>query len=205
MGHYDQGPKTKRHRCEAACGLLGSAVVAALGARVLYRVRQVHNARQGLFEREQYLNVLKHLPEELRPVVTFAYITGWRLRSEVLTREWRHVDLQNGTVRIFRGEAKDKKAERTFHLTTELRALLEKQQAEHDRLKKRGHHVPWVFFRMVAKGRGGPLRPKQITIVHQGVQARVPEGGPVRDASPTTCAARRCVDSCASASLTAWP
>ena len=34
------------------------------------------NARQGFFEPEHLRDVLKHLPEELRPVVKFAYITG---------------------------------------------------------------------------------------------------------------------------------
>lgn len=43
---------------------------------------QEDNARQGFFEHEQYHAVLKHLPDELRPVVTFAYITGWRVKSE---------------------------------------------------------------------------------------------------------------------------
>lgn len=36
-----------------------------------------HNARKGFFEREQFAAMLKHLPEELQPVFTFAYITGW--------------------------------------------------------------------------------------------------------------------------------
>jgi integrase len=35
--------------------------------------------------------------------------------------------------------------------------------AEHLRLAKRGVVVPWVFFRMVAKGRGGEKHPKPIT------------------------------------------
>lgn len=34
------------------------------------------NVRTGFFEPEQYLAVQKHLPEPLRPVVTFAYVTG---------------------------------------------------------------------------------------------------------------------------------
>jgi integrase len=47
-------------------------------------------------------------------------------------------------------------------MTKALRALLDAQHAEHERLKKRGRVVPWVFFRMVANGRGGPLRPMPI-------------------------------------------
>jgi hypothetical protein len=39
--------------------------------------------RVGFFEREQFLAVLAHLPEAVRPAATFAYITGWRIDSEV--------------------------------------------------------------------------------------------------------------------------
>lgn len=120
------------------------------------------NARQGFFEHAQYESVLRHLPEDLRPVVRFAYVTGWRVKSEVLTLEWRHVDLKAGEVRLEPGTTKNKEG-RTFPFTAELRTLLEAQHAEHERLKKKGKVVPWVFFRMVANGRGGPLRPKPIT------------------------------------------
>lgn len=65
-----------------------------------------NNARQGFFEPEQFQSVMRHLPEDLRPPVQFAYITGWRLKSEVLTREWRHIDLKAGTVCLEPGEAK---------------------------------------------------------------------------------------------------
>jgi integrase len=120
-----------------------------------------NNARQGFFEHAQYESVLRHLPDDLRPVVRFAYITGWRVKSEVLTREWRHVDLKTGEVRLEPGTTKNKEG-RTFPFTRELRTLLEAQHAEHERLKKRGKVVPWVFFRMVANGRRGPLRPLPI-------------------------------------------
>jgi len=47
------------------------------------------------------------VPETLRPVVTFAYITGWRVPSEVLPLEWRQVDLDAGTVRLDSGQTKN--------------------------------------------------------------------------------------------------
>jgi hypothetical protein len=40
--------------------------------------------------------VLKHLPDALQPVITFAYRTGWRIDSEVLPLEWRQVDRKAG-------------------------------------------------------------------------------------------------------------
>lgn len=121
-----------------------------------------NNVRKGFFEREQYLAVLRHLPEDLRPVITFAYITGWRVNSEVLTREWRHVDFAAGEIRLDPGETKNGEG-RTFPFTSELRALLEAQYARHQALVKKGRVEPRVFFRMVALGRGGPKRPQPIT------------------------------------------
>ena len=54
------------------------------------------NTRTGFFEPEQFSSVQAHLPSALRPVVEFAYITGWRIASEVLPLEWRHVDFRAG-------------------------------------------------------------------------------------------------------------
>jgi integrase len=47
-------------------------------------------------------------------------------------------------------------------MTTDLRKMLRVQHDEHLRLKKAGQIVPWVFFRLVAKGRGGDKQPKRI-------------------------------------------
>ena len=95
-------------------------------------------------------------------MITFAYITGWRITDEVLPLEWRQVDFQAGEVRLEPGTTKNKQG-RTFPFTDELRSLLEAQQAEHLRLAKAGHLFPQVFFREVAKGRGGQKAPKRIT------------------------------------------
>src|SRR5262245_7581080 len=50
--------------------------------------------RKGFLEPDQVDSVLSHLPDALRPVVEFAYITGWRLADEVLPLTWNHVDLK---------------------------------------------------------------------------------------------------------------
>ena len=55
------------------------------------------NVRRGFFEARQFDAVRAHLPETLRPVVTFAYLTGWRMKSEILPIEWRQVDWQGRT------------------------------------------------------------------------------------------------------------
>lgn len=117
--------------------------------------------RAGFFDRPQVDTVCGHLSPVLADVVRFAYITGWRVPSEVLTLEWRNVDLALGTVRLDAGTTKNGEA-RTFPLTEELRTLLERRQTEHAALQKAGRMTPLVFCRLVAKGRRGPKSPKPI-------------------------------------------
>jgi integrase len=59
-------------------------------------------ARSGFFEPAQFEAVRRHLPEALRPVATFAYITGWRVPSEVLPLTWAHVAFEDAAVRAWR-------------------------------------------------------------------------------------------------------
>ena len=66
------------------------------------------NVRVGFFEREQYEAVLAHLPEGMRPVVTFAYVTGWRINSEGLPIQWRQGDLRVGEGRLDSRTTKDR-------------------------------------------------------------------------------------------------
>lgn len=94
-------------------------------------------------------------------MVTFAYITGWRIASEVLPLQWRNVDFKAREVRLDPGTTKNREG-RVFVMTTDLRTLLEAQRDERDRLKKEGLICPSVFFRMVAEGRGGKKKPTPI-------------------------------------------
>jgi len=120
------------------------------------------NVRKGFFETDQLNAVLRRLPGPLRPVVTFAYLTGWRIPSEVLTLEWRQVDFEAGEVRLDPGTTKNREG-RVFPFTPELRSLLERQRQTVKELRQdRGLMVPWVFFRMVAKERGGAKYPEPI-------------------------------------------
>ena len=58
-----------------------------------------------------------------------------------------------------------------FPMTDDLRALLETQHAEHVRLKKAGHIVPWVFVRLVAETRGGRKLPRRIVSFNKAWKA----------------------------------
>jgi hypothetical protein len=48
-----------------------------------------HNVRTGFFDRALFDAVASRLRDPLGAVVGFAYLTGWRIPSEVLTLEWR--------------------------------------------------------------------------------------------------------------------
>jgi integrase len=58
------------------------------------------NVRKGFVERAELGGIIGSLTEDLRPVIEVAYITGWRVASEILTREWKHVDFAGGFLRL---------------------------------------------------------------------------------------------------------
>lgn len=113
----------------------------------------VKNARKGFFERPEFDAILSAIPErsgrrrDFGAVLEVAYVTGWRVASELLTRQWRHVDFVGGWLRLDPNEAKNSEG-RMFPLIDSLRAVLEAQRAWTEELeRKRGIIIPWVFHR----------------------------------------------------------
>jgi len=117
-----------------------------VASRPEFSMLHVDNVRKGFFEPEQYRSVVERLPDYLKPVAQVTYITGWRTRSELLTRQWRHLDLDAGWLRLDPGESKNGEG-RMFPFTPDLRSVLEAQR-EHVREVERatGQIVPWVFI-----------------------------------------------------------
>jgi integrase len=99
------------------------------------------NVRRGFFEPEQFEAVRTQLPEALRAVVTFAYITGWRIASEILPIEWRQVDWNGRVLRLDPGTTKNREGR------SSLEALLKSQFEEHKRLRDEGTYVALLFHR----------------------------------------------------------
>jgi integrase len=93
---------------------------------------QERNVRKGFFEHEEFIALRAALPLELRPVVTFAYYTGWR-KEEVLTMTWERIDLQARTVRLDPGTTKNDEG-RLIYLDGELFDILITVKHERDRL-----------------------------------------------------------------------
>jgi integrase len=79
--------------------------------------------RAGFFEDDRYAAVRTHLRPDLAVAVTIAFTYGWRMQSEVLTLERRHVDLAAGTLRLDPGQTKTDEP-RVVYLTPELKAAI---------------------------------------------------------------------------------
>jgi integrase len=137
--NYEQALLRRGFRLAAKAG--------KVAARPEMSILHVDNARQGFFEREQLEAVLRHLPDHLSPIAQIAYLTGWR-RGELLSRQWRHVDLKQGWLRLEVGETKNGKG-RAFPINAlpELRTAIEAQRARvSDVERATGAIIPWLFI-----------------------------------------------------------
>jgi integrase len=93
------------------------------------------------------LGMVKLAAADIRPVLEVAYTTGWRIASEILTRQKHHVDLEAGWLRLDPGESKNGEG-RMFPLTPELRATLGRQLERTRAIEKEtGQIIPWLFHR----------------------------------------------------------
>lgn len=124
-----------------------------VGVRPEFSMLHVDNARKGFFEVEQHRAIQAHLPDYLQPVAAVAYVTGWRTKSELLTRQWRHVDFNAGWLRLEPGESKNGEG-RDFPFTPELRTVLEAQRERVSEIERAtGQIIPWVFVHPPGGGR----------------------------------------------------
>ena len=131
---------------------------------------QEHNARTGFFERREFDAVLAHLTNDLKAVFEVAYITGWRVKSEILTRTWAHVDFRSGWLRLEPGETKNNEG-RQFPLTPDLRAVLERQRARTLVGEQvTGTIIAWMFHRA-----GQPIKSFRRAWVTACRKAGIPE------------------------------
>jgi integrase len=136
------------------------------------------NVRKGFFEREQLRSISSQLPPYMRGIAEFAFVTGWRTPSEILTLEWRQVDLKAGEVRLDPGTTKNSEG-RVFPFTRELRQILERQQEVAEALKRERDIITRFVFCFTVGRKAG----KRITdsgFNHAWGRARVAAGCPGR-------------------------
>jgi integrase len=116
-----------------------------LATRPEFSIPQEANARTGFFEPEELAALLPELPSPLRPMARFAYLTGWRIQSEVLPLTWAQVDRHAGIVRLEPGSTKNGEG-RTFPYGAlpALKQLVDEQWAARDGLfvfHRRGQRI----------------------------------------------------------------
>jgi integrase len=149
---YRQAEKAAASTINGELAALGRMFVLAriagkAGQKPYIKKLALNNARKGFFEAEQFFAVLRHLPDTIKPIVVTAYMTGWRIDSEILTRQRHHLDLKAGWLRLEPGETKNHEG-RMFPLTPMLREVLEEQVAKTEALQKaKGVIIPWLFHR----------------------------------------------------------
>jgi len=118
-----------------------------LSTRPKISTPKVDNARAGFFEPDDFAAVLTYLRPPLRPVMRFAYLTGWRVPSEILRLTWDRVDFAAGVVSLEAKQTKGKKPRQfPFSALPELQSLLEEQRAATTTLERTlGAIIPYVF------------------------------------------------------------
>lgn len=122
---------------------------------ILHKLR-INNVRQGFFERETFQRVCRYLLDDYTVAVTIDNTYGWRTQSEVLTLQWRQVDLHPkvGTLRLEPGTTKNDDG-RIVYLTAELVTLLTQQIKRVQALERQmGKIIPYVFPHLSGRHRG---------------------------------------------------
>lgn len=108
----------------------------------------IQNARTGFFEPRELEAVLTHLSDDLRPLVRFLALTGWRV-SEARSLRWSQVDFAGGVVRLEVGTTKSG-AGRVFPFAAlpALATVIRTQRETTSALEReQGRLIPFVFHR----------------------------------------------------------
>ncbi len=131
------------------------------------------NRRTGFFEWHDFEAIRAHLPDDMKPLMTVAYYTGWRVASELCTRERKH--LVDEWLVIEADETKNEESKRfPLDKIPELRETIEQQLEATRRLEvKTGCVIPWLFHR-----NGKPIK-DYLTSWHKacalaGLSGRIP-------------------------------
>ena len=105
-------------------GVEGQRISAAPKIR---KLSEKGNARQGFFEKVDFDEMVKHLPDYLKGFVKFGYYSGWR-RGEVRSLQWADVDLAARVIRLRPENCKTREG-RVLALEGELWTVIAEQHA----------------------------------------------------------------------------
>jgi integrase len=113
------------------------------------------NARSGFFEANDFLKLRDVLPSYLKPMVTFAYYTGWR-KAEILNLRWNQVDLQERIIRLNADQTKNGTG-RLVAVEGELLGVLEAQW-EARKVDQSPSQLTTLICPFVFHNRGRPIK-----------------------------------------------
>ena len=127
---------------EVAC--LGKMLTLALEAgklsrRPKFKLLQGEKVREGFIDHGQFLILHDKLPDGLKSLIEFLYLSGWR-KGAGRKLEWRDVDLSGKIVRLRIANSKTKEAQ-VLPLTGRLWEIIQVQ------LQRRLPECPYVFHR----------------------------------------------------------
>ena len=136
----DEGGSPATVNREVAClgHMLSLAVTSGkLSRKPRFKLLDGEKVRQGFLEHGDFLTLLRNLPDHLKPVIEFLYLSGWR-KGEALKLEWRDVDMESQTVRLRIENSKNKES-RVLPLNGKLLDIIQQ------RMKQRRLDCPFVF------------------------------------------------------------
>jgi integrase len=98
-----------------------------------------NNVRESFLEHGEFAMLVENLPEAVRDLVEFEYLSGWR-QSSVMKLQWADVDIATHTARL-RSENSKNKTAWILPLTGKLLEVVQR------RIKQRRLDCPYVFHR----------------------------------------------------------
>lgn len=111
----------------------------------IFPMLKVDNARKVFFSEEEYTLLCNNLPDDVRRPIQVAWLTGWRMPSEILTREKQHVHIGAGKIILEPGETKNGKG-RFFPLIPELLEVIREQLAATAVVERKSGHLISSLF-----------------------------------------------------------
>lgn len=102
------------------------------------------NVRKGFFEHWEYIKLMEHASEHIKPLLIFLYHTGWRL-NEALKLTWDMVDVDNGVITLPPGSTKNRKG-RHYYMPDNVREMVRNLWSKYVEEIRMGTTVPNFVF-----------------------------------------------------------
>ena len=115
--------------------------------------------RKNFFEADAFASVHRQLAAHHRPWSLLAYYSGWRVKSDILTRTWDTVDRVEKLIRIHAHETKNNQPRAfAYGPYADLDAAIETCWSAHKAAEAAGRIEPRVFVRLSGTWAGKPIK-----------------------------------------------